>query len=60
MYAIRSYYASCEVISNDEIGQLAQSINEMSVELSSTINTLNDKNSQLEKEIKEKNKLDET
>jgi len=53
------FETSCEVISNDEIGQLAQSINEMSVELSSTINTLNDKNSQLEKEIKEKNKLDE-
>jgi signal transduction histidine kinase len=49
----------CEVTSNDEIGQLAQSINEMSTELSATINTLSDKNIQLQNEIKEKNKLDE-
>jgi len=53
------FETSCEVISNDEIGQLAQSINEMSIELSTTINTLNYKNDQLENEIKEKNKLDE-
>lgn len=53
------FKTSCEVLSNDEIGQLAQSINEMSDELSSTINTLNDKNFQLENKIKEKNKLDE-
>ncbi|SHH33616.1 sensor histidine kinase [Clostridium grantii] len=50
---------SCEVISNDEIGQLADSINKMSLALSSTITSLNFKNTQLEKEIQEKNRLDE-
>ncbi|MEK6264868.1 MAG: HAMP domain-containing histidine kinase [Clostridium sp.] len=53
------FNTSCEVISNDEIGQLSQSINEMSLELSKTIKTLNVKNTQLEKEIEEKNLLDE-
>ena len=53
------FNTSCEVISNDEIGQLAQSINEMSIDLSSAIKTLNDKNIQLQTEIGEKNKLDE-
>ncbi|MFA9398081.1 MAG: sensor histidine kinase [Clostridiaceae bacterium] len=54
-----NFDTSCEVISNDEIGQLAESINEMSMELSNTINSLNDKNIQLQKEIEEKNKLDQ-
>lgn len=53
------FKTSCKVLSNDEIGQLAESINEMSIELSNTINSLNDKNSQLQNEIKEKNRLDE-
>ena len=53
------FNTSCEVISNDEIGQLAQSINEMSLDLSTSINALNDKNTQLQNEIEEKNKLDE-
>lgn len=37
----------CVVSSKDELGQLAESINEMSAELSNTIGALNDKNSQL-------------
>ncbi|GAA0180057.1 HAMP domain-containing sensor histidine kinase [Clostridium sediminicola] len=50
---------SCKVLSNDEIGQLGESINEMSIELSKTINSLNEKNKELENKIKEKNRLDE-
>ncbi|WP_461205361.1 HAMP domain-containing sensor histidine kinase [Clostridium sp. DL1XJH146] len=53
------FKTSCKVLSNDEIGELAESINEMSKELSTTIDSLNAKNLQLENEIKEKNKLDQ-
>lgn len=53
------FKTSCKVISNDEIGQLAESINEMSLILSNTISNLNIKNLQLENEIDEKNKIDE-
>lgn len=53
------FETSCQVTSNDEIGQLSQSINEMSTELSNKINTLNDKNTELENEIKEKEELNE-
>lgn len=53
------FNSSCKVISNDEIGQLAQSINEMSIELSKTISSLNEKNTRLKKEIIEKEKLNE-
>ena len=49
----------CEVLSNDEIGQLSENINEMSVELSTAMNSLNSKNDQLLDEISEKNRLDE-
>jgi len=49
----------CKVLSNDEIGQLAENINEMSIELSTAMNDLNEKNKQLESEINEKNRLDE-
>ncbi|WP_291644070.1 HAMP domain-containing protein [Clostridium sp.] len=48
------FNTSCAVISNDEIGNLSHSINEMSQELSKAIKTLNVKNTQLEKEIQEK------
>jgi signal transduction histidine kinase len=54
-----NFDTSCKVLSNDEIGQLSQSINEMSIELSKTIKSLNNKNVQLEKEIKERCRLDE-
>lgn len=47
-----------EVTSNDELGQLAESINELSVVLSQTISRLNTQNQQLAHEIKEKTKLD--
>lgn len=53
------FSTSCNIISNDEIGQLGESINKMAIELSNTINSLNDKNEQLENEIKEKIRLDE-
>ncbi|MFA9423533.1 MAG: ATP-binding protein [Sedimentibacter sp.] len=54
-----NFDSSCAILSKDEIGQLAESINEMSIELSSTIESLNSKNIQLVKEIKERKKLDE-
>lgn len=49
----------CKVESNDELGQLAHSINEMSVELDNTIQSLNISNIELQQEIKEKIKIDE-
>lgn len=49
----------CEVHSNNELGQLAISINEMSEELKVNIEVLNEKNAQLEQEIIEKNRMDE-
>ncbi len=49
----------CKVESNDELGQLAHSINEMSVELNYTIQSLNRSNEELQQEIKEKIKMDE-
>ncbi|QOR36571.1 HAMP domain-containing histidine kinase [Clostridium sp. 'deep sea'] len=48
----------CTINSNDEIGQLAQGINEMSVELASTIKSLNSSNKNLQKQIQEKIKID--
>ena len=49
----------CKVESNDELGQLAHSINEMSVELDNTIHSLNISNTELQQEIKEKIRIDE-
>ncbi|WP_105616253.1 sensor histidine kinase [Vallitalea okinawensis] len=49
----------CKVESNDELGQLAQSINEMSAELDDTIQSLHFSNLELQQEIKEKIKIDE-
>lgn len=49
----------CTVYSNDELGQLAQSINEMSEELSDTIKSLNDTNSDLQNEMEENEVLHE-
>ncbi|MCM1989540.1 sensor histidine kinase [Oceanirhabdus seepicola] len=49
----------CTVESNDELGQLAQSINELSLELDSTISSLNISNKELQQEIKDKIKIDE-
>jgi len=54
-----NFNSKCEVKSRDEIGQLAQSINEMSNALSNNIDAINNKNDQLEVEIDEKNRLDE-
>jgi signal transduction histidine kinase len=48
----------CVVSSDDEIGQLAESVNEMSLELSETIDTLNSRNDLLNREVEEKIKLD--
>jgi len=53
------FKSRCNVSSNDEIGQLAVSINEMSDELSGAMGQLNDKNKQLVIEIDEKTRLDE-
>ncbi|NQT58238.1 MAG: HAMP domain-containing protein [Bacteroidetes bacterium] len=50
---------SCTVRTKDEIGELAGSINEMSIELYKTIQSIKEKNEQLEKEINEKNRLAE-
>ncbi|WP_432666766.1 histidine kinase dimerization/phospho-acceptor domain-containing protein [Wukongibacter baidiensis] len=49
----------CKVESSDELGQLAHSINEMSVELDNTIHSLNISNTELQQEIKEKIRIDE-
>lgn len=54
-----NFSTKCEVKSNDEIGQLANSINDMSVELAETIESLNTSNQNLQKEIEEKIKIDE-
>ncbi|MCH4888140.1 HAMP domain-containing protein [Acidaminobacter sp. JC074] len=45
---------TCQINSNDEIGQLSLSINELSFELSNALESLNQKNIDLEKEAKEK------
>lgn len=50
---------TCEVMSNDEIGQLSESINELSHELSTSIDNLHDKNKELEKKVLEKKVLAE-
>lgn len=52
------FNTSCKVISRDEIGQLAVSINEMQMELSKNIDILNERNKELENEIYEKNRID--
>lgn len=54
-----NFDCKCTVESNDEIGQLAQSINEMSLELANTIDSLNISNKELQQEIEEKIKIDE-
>lgn len=51
------FTAKCKIYSNDEIGQLGESINELSLELSDSINTLSSKNEELNHEIYEKNIL---
>lgn len=53
------FNTSCKVVSKDEIGQLAVSINEMQKELSINMGILNERNQELEKEIREKIRLDE-
>lgn len=52
------FSAKCKVYSNDEMGQLAESINELSIELSDSISSINAKNKELNHEIYEKNILD--
>jgi len=54
-----NFHSKCQVSSQDEIGQLAESINEMSEALLININAIKAKNNQLEVEIDEKNRLDE-
>ncbi|WDV45571.1 HAMP domain-containing sensor histidine kinase [Clostridiaceae bacterium M8S5] len=54
-----NFDTKCEVTTNDEIGQLACSINELSIELAKTINSLHATNKELKKEIHLKNKIDE-
>lgn len=51
------FSAKCKVYSNDEMGQLAESINELSLELSDSISSLHEKNDELNHEIYEKNIL---
>lgn len=53
------FSTKCTVLSNDEIGQLASSINDMSIELEKTIKSLNTSNINLQQEIAEKTKIDE-
>lgn len=53
------FNTKCTVMSNDEIGQLANSINDMSIELAKTIESLNKSNTNLQLEIEEKIKIDE-
>uniref|UniRef100_UPI00272D5C40 HAMP domain-containing sensor histidine kinase n=1 Tax=Vallitalea guaymasensis TaxID=1185412 RepID=UPI00272D5C40 len=53
------FSTKCTVLSNDEIGQLANSINDMSIELEKTIKSLNTSNINLQQEIAEKTKIDE-
>lgn len=50
---------ACQVRSKDELGQLAQSINDMSIELRDTIHSLNHSNNELQKEVKQRIKIDE-
>ncbi|MGB3368403.1 MAG: histidine kinase dimerization/phospho-acceptor domain-containing protein [Acidaminobacteraceae bacterium] len=52
------FSAKCKVYSNDEMGELAENINELSLELSNSISSLNTKNRELNHEIHEKNILD--
>uniref|UniRef100_UPI00272A1C7A HAMP domain-containing protein n=1 Tax=Vallitalea guaymasensis TaxID=1185412 RepID=UPI00272A1C7A len=52
------FSTKCTVLSNDEIGQLASSINDMSIELEKTIKSLNTSNINLQQEIAEKTKID--
>lgn len=54
-----NFDTKCKIESNDELGQLAQSINEMSIELDNTIQSLNISNDELQQEIEEKIKIDE-
>ncbi len=50
---------ACQVRSKDELGQLAQSINDMSIELRDTIHSLNHSNKELQREINHRIKIDE-
>lgn len=50
---------TCEVTTNDEIGRLAEYINEMSYALETNMNALETSNLQLSEEIKEKTRIDE-
>jgi len=52
-----NFNVSCQVDSNDEIGQLATSINELAVALDNSIEDLKVKNIALEKQIDETNRL---
>jgi two-component system, OmpR family, sensor histidine kinase VanS len=49
----------CSVISEDEIGQLGQSINYLSTKLDTTISELNDRNLKLQEDIERERKIDE-
>lgn len=49
----------CMVTTEDELGQLAYNVNDMSHALSNALNSLNRSNQQLTDEIKQKNLLDE-
>ncbi len=51
--------AKIDVITNDEIGELGSSMNEMSEKLEETISELKVANIKLEKDIKKKNQIDE-
>lgn len=50
---------SCDVLTNDEIGKLAENINEMSYALKENLDDLKTRNQQLTKEIHERLKIDE-
>ena len=52
------FSAKLEIRSDDELGQLAESINHLSSELETKINQLSVANAQLKKDIEEKEKID--
>lgn len=53
------FSTTCEVTTNDELGRLAQNINEMSYVLETNLNELALSNSHLQEEINERLKIDE-
>ncbi|MDH8678109.1 histidine kinase dimerization/phospho-acceptor domain-containing protein [Fusibacter bizertensis] len=53
------FSSSCEVLANDELGKLAENINEMSYSLKNNLNQLEENNKELKIEIDERHRIDE-